>query len=373
VKIYDNGSFVGNATLNGGRTAWTYAPTLSDNTNHSYTARVADSSGNTGSASNTLALRVCVSTPLVLDLNGDGVHSVGLDHGVLFDVAHNGQLSVSAWVDPNDGLLVRDINQDGVINNGSELFGNGTLLANGSRAANGFDALAPFDANHDGKVDAQDAVFQELKVWRDANGDGVSQAEELLSMQDLGIASFKLTADASTSSDNGNLHGLVSSYTTADGLVHELADVWFQQGAQFSLDTDANGWSFLHLAANAAALDLRTVDTSRLQGLSVIDLLSNQTTDNLRLDLQQVLDLGRVNLVNNHTPGLTGGSYSFATNETRHQLLVTGDAADQVSASGGFVDTGLSAVISGHTYAVYNQGSNAQLLIEQAINRTALL
>jgi hypothetical protein len=152
-----------------------------------------------------------------------------------------------------------------------------------------------------------------------------------------------------------------------------LADVWFQQGAQFTLDTDASGLNYLHLAANSAALDLTTVDTSRLHGLNVIDMLTDQTADTLRLDLKQVLDLGSVNLVNDHSSGLTGGSYSFATNETRHQLMVTGDAADQISVSGGFVDTGLTAVISGHTYEVYNHGTDAQLLIEQSINRSAVL
>jgi hypothetical protein len=294
------------------------------------------------------------ATPLILDLNGDGVQTLGVDHGVLFDVANSGTLARTGWASSSDGLLVRDINHDGIINNGAELFGNGTLLADGSHATNGFDALAQFDSNHDGKIDAQDAVFQELKVWRDANGDGVSQPTELLGLQAAGIASFNLNAAANNTGENGNLHGLVSSYTRTDGSVHELADVWFQQGAQFTLDTDASGLNYLHLAANTAALDLSSVDTSRLQGLDIIDMLSNQTADSLRLDVQQVIDLGRVN-----GPG--------------HQLMVNGDAADTLTVTGGFVDTGLTAIINGHTYEVYNQGIAAQLLVEQSINRTAVM
>jgi hypothetical protein len=107
--------------------------------------------------------------------------------------------------------------------------------------------------------------------------------------------------------------------------------------------------------------------------VNVIDMLTDQTADSLRLDLKQVLDLGSVNLVNSSTSGLTGGSYGFAANETRHQLLITGDAADQLATTGSFVDTGLTAIISGHTYEVYNQGNFAQLLVEQSINRTAVM
>lgn len=169
------------------------------------------------------------ATPLVLDLNDDGVQTVALNQGVVFDVANTGTANQTAWVSKADGFLVRDINHDGIINNGAELFGQGTLLENGTHAANGFAALAQFDANHDGKIDAKDAVFKELLVWRDANGDGISQATELLSMQKLGIVSFNLDASTGYVVEHGNLHGLVSSYTTQDGVVHALTDVWLQQ------------------------------------------------------------------------------------------------------------------------------------------------
>jgi hypothetical protein len=114
------------------------------------------------------------------------------------------------------------------------------------------------------------------------------------------------------------------------------------------------------------------VDTTRLQGLNMIDMLSNQSADDLRLDAKQVVDLGPVNWINALT-GLTGGSYLFDATESRHQLLVTGDATDQLTATGGFVDTGLTAILNGHTYEVYNQGNFAQLLVEQSIHRTVVL
>jgi uncharacterized protein YaaQ len=89
--------------------------------------------------------------------------------------------------------------------------------------------------------------------------------------------------------------------------------------------------------------------------------------------VKQVVDLANVNWLNNQSSGLTGGTYNFAADAARHQLMVAGDAADQLTTTGGFIDTGLTAIVNGHTYEVYNQGSFAQLLVEQAMNRTAVV
>lgn len=62
---------------------------------------------------------------------------------------------------------------------GGELFGDQTQLADGTTAATGFQALSGLDSNDDGKINADDAVFDELKVWQDKNQDGISQADEL--------------------------------------------------------------------------------------------------------------------------------------------------------------------------------------------------
>jgi ribosome maturation factor RimP len=82
------------------------------------------------------------STPLVLDLNGDGVHTTTLTKGVAFDNQGTGQLLKTAWTDGKDGLLVLDLNHDGFINSGRELFGSNTLLANGSTAKDGLKPCA---------------------------------------------------------------------------------------------------------------------------------------------------------------------------------------------------------------------------------------
>ena len=80
-------------------------------------------------------------------------------------------------------------------------------------------------------ISAQDASFSALAVWVDANSDGVSQAGELKSLASLAIESLNLNAAAVQINNNGNLIGLLSSYTTVDGVTHQLADVWLQSAA----------------------------------------------------------------------------------------------------------------------------------------------
>jgi hypothetical protein len=192
----------------------------------SFTVSVTDAAGNTGSATSTL--NVNAATPLLLDLNGDGIHTVGLSAGVVFDINANGTPHRTGWSDGKDGLLVLDLNGDGVINDGRELFGSGTRLPNGTQAANGYAALAQYDANHDGVIDANDAVFTNLKVWVDANTDGITEAGELKTLAELGIASFNLNALNATGNENGNSVILQSSWKDVNGVSHSLADWTFQ-------------------------------------------------------------------------------------------------------------------------------------------------
>ncbi len=170
-------------------------------------------------------------TPLMLDLDGNGVQTLNMAAGVGFDIGNTGSVASTGWVSPGDGLLVLDRNHNGVIDNGGELFGSGTLLPDGSHAVDGFAALATLDANADGVVNAQDTGFSSLAVWIDANSDGVTQAGELKGLGALGITALNLDAARTISFDNGNLVGLTSSYDSADGSTHTLADVWLATGA----------------------------------------------------------------------------------------------------------------------------------------------
>ncbi|HZO52290.1 MAG TPA: Mbeg1-like protein, partial [Bryobacteraceae bacterium] len=117
--------------------------------------------------------------PMVLDLDGDGVNTIDVGQGIHFDHDGNGFAEQTGWIDADDGILVRDLNGNGLVDNGFELFGDNTLLANGTYAADGFLALADLDGNHDGVMNASDGAFSQLRIWKDLDSDGVTDAGEL--------------------------------------------------------------------------------------------------------------------------------------------------------------------------------------------------
>ena len=102
-------------------------------------------------------------SPLVLDLDGDGVEADALAY---FDHEGDGWSELSRWANEDDGVLVWDRNNDGVINDGSELFGNNTALGGGGMADHGFRALSELDENGDGMIDAKDSDWANLRVMR---------------------------------------------------------------------------------------------------------------------------------------------------------------------------------------------------------------
>ncbi|MGI4777798.1 MAG: calcium-binding protein [Janthinobacterium lividum] len=169
-----------------------------------------------------------VASPLILDLDGDGVETLGTAQGVHFDHDANRFGELTGWVGKDDGLLVWDRNGNGRIDSGRELFGNNALLANGQAAANGFAALSDLDADHDGKVDAQDAAFANLRVWKDANSNGLVDADELSSLSAAGVKSLQTNFTSQTITDaNGNQHLQAGSFTTSTGQLRAMTDVWF--------------------------------------------------------------------------------------------------------------------------------------------------
>jgi hypothetical protein len=156
--------------------------------------------------------------PIILDLDGDGLETVGLASNVYFDFDGDGVLTKTGWAGANDALLVWDRNGNGRIDTGAELFGDFTVLPNGTLAPNGFAALAVLDANGDGVIDASDPAFAELKLWRDTSQDGKTGTGELISLADAGIVSLNLVHTLKNQTlANGNTLAREGTFTRADG------------------------------------------------------------------------------------------------------------------------------------------------------------
>ncbi len=114
-------------------------------------------------------------------------------------------------------------NNNGLIDSGAELFGDATQLANGQRASDGFAALADLDENQDGVVNAADAAFSSLRVWRDLDQDGVTDAGELLTLTALGITGLNVASTShSQTLANGNQIADLGTYIRSDGQVGTL-------------------------------------------------------------------------------------------------------------------------------------------------------
>ena len=178
-------------------------------------------------------------SPLILDLDGDGVETIGKSAGIHFDHDSNRFAETTGWVGKDDGLLVWDRNGNGKIDNGGELFGNKTKLADGTNAANGFAALTELDSNHDGVIDASDAEFSRLRVWKDADSDAIMSDGELLGLEATGVQSIKVAYGQQNTSDaQGNQHLQIGQYTRIDGSTRAMDDVWF--AADMACTTDMN-------------------------------------------------------------------------------------------------------------------------------------
>ena len=162
--------------------------------------------------------------PLVLDLDNDGIEAVGINPAapVLFDMDGDGIKTATGWIKADDGMVVLDLNGNGLIDSGRELFGDSTVLTRGPRAgqnaANGYEALADLDINGDGAINSLDAAYASLRIWQDANQDGISQANELRTLSDAGIASLSVIGQASNVNlGNGNTQPFSGTFTRTDG------------------------------------------------------------------------------------------------------------------------------------------------------------
>jgi hypothetical protein len=89
----------------------------------------------------TSTLPIFSVSPIILDLDGNGIETINVKDGAYFDHGGNGFAEQTGWASSDEGFLVMDRNEDGIINDGKEFFGSETLLSNGTKAANGFQAL----------------------------------------------------------------------------------------------------------------------------------------------------------------------------------------------------------------------------------------
>lgn len=118
-------------------------------------------------------------TPLLVNFSGKDPEFIPAEKGVAFKLVPDKNVKVS-WPQKNQDVawIVRDLNANGQIESGREMFGSETEVGKGVFATNGFAALALLDQNKNGVLEG--AELKELQLWFDKNANGVSDAGELI-------------------------------------------------------------------------------------------------------------------------------------------------------------------------------------------------
>ena len=173
--------------------------------------------------------------PVTLDLNHDDRITY---NSAAVDVKGDGLVRTSAWVASQDGVLVWDKFHDGKVHDSSQ-YAFAQYLAG---AKTDLEGLKAFDTNKNGKLDGGDAVWNEMRVWQDLNGNGVSDAGEIKTLAAWGLTSINLTSDGVVANPfAGVQESGKSSALLADGSQMVIADVTFD-----AYTTGGNGETVAH-------------------------------------------------------------------------------------------------------------------------------
>jgi hypothetical protein len=138
---------------------------------------------------------------LVVDINGTGHRLTSIGEGVEFDLNADRILDRVSWIPRGSDLafLVADWNQNGRIDSGFELIGVGSGPSDGFKELAANDGIAPgadsqriADRTPDGVIDARDLLYQQMRLWKDLNHNGISEEDELESLPHAGVIAIEL-------------------------------------------------------------------------------------------------------------------------------------------------------------------------------------
>ncbi|MDX2014901.1 MAG: hypothetical protein SFW67_32190 [Myxococcaceae bacterium] len=165
------------------------------------------------------------TTPLVVSRDGAPVR---FERSAARFAFTPGRPVLTDWPSSETPWLCRDVNGNGRIDDGSELFGSDTRVAGGT-ARHGFEALAALDANRDGVIDVKDPAFAELRLWSDLDGDRRSTPEELTTLEAAGLRTLSLGFSVTPRCDGrGNCERERATATWREGHVGSVVDVYLR-------------------------------------------------------------------------------------------------------------------------------------------------
>jgi hypothetical protein len=212
---------------------------LPNGASYDFTITATDGDGDTVTTSATVEILPQSTAPVALDLDRDGTEYLSREAGVVFTDQSTGDSVNTAWVGPDDGLLVIDANNSGTVDESREY----VFTEWRETAETDMEAIAEvFDSNQDGVLDSQDDQWEQFRVWQDKDSDGKTDEGELVSLGDLMIESIDLTyvADSQegTAADGDVvIHGQ-SAVTYTDGSTTIAEDTSFAISEADLLNTE---------------------------------------------------------------------------------------------------------------------------------------
>ena len=159
-----------------------------------------------------------------------------------FDLDKNDFAEKTAWIDESCGFLAIDLNGNGIIDNGGELFSNYYVKKNGELAKSGFDALQDLD-NGDNVINKDDECFDDLYIWVDKGNDGKSEGE-LYKLEDKDIVSISLERTSLEESKKNTSDVIVTEKSVVelkDGSTRDIAEHWFKVNSSDTQEINPSG------------------------------------------------------------------------------------------------------------------------------------
>jgi Ca2+-binding RTX toxin-like protein len=255
-----------------------------------------------------------MSTPIALDLDGDGIERIAQgSNDVFFDIDGDQFAEHVEWVKGDDGFLVRDLNGNGQIDSVAEMFGD-----NGGTTA--YDKLAALDSNSSGTLTSADTAWSTLRVWQDANEDGNVDSGELKTLSELNITSINTSHTSDTVLGGRPVDG--TSTFVMNGATRTAADLL--------LDTDQlNSWFVGDGTAASIEIDPDAMYLPLSRGYGTLPSLHYAMTDDATLK-GMVEDFATIDM----------GSTGYSLYDQLDEILIRWAGAEGISATsrGSFVD-----------------------------------
>ena len=285
-------------------------------------------------SANIVAYAVSLVDPIVLDLDGDGFEFFHVtDSSVDFSMTPDGLTRPNDWLAPDDGFLVFDKNDNGQIDDITELFSE--YFAEG--VTSGLGALKTLDENSDGVLDSQDSQFSQLRVWQDLNSDGRTDESELKLLSDFGISNFDLSVDP-------NVQLVGESVFLSTGIMEHI------NGDKSHFGEVAIGVSSLaaDIQPQEEDVDLGSISKLRIEGVERIDSTNGQH-EKMTLDVSDIFE------------NATGPNVITLTGDVGDSLVLD-ITADSVEQSKDLIDGSVDAT----RYIM--AGSSTNLLVDNDIS-----